>query len=91
MLRLTQSQRSAVECADLESHGALRAAAVRLRFGYLVVPEDPKHRDALVANLIDAANSEDAHWHVFGERAALGACRALSNLAAKVRRIGAKP
>lgn len=88
MLRLTPAQRSAVECADLESYGALAAAAVRIRFGYLLVPDEPKLVEPLIRDLIDAANSEDAHWHVFGERAAIGACKALSNLATKIRRLG---
>lgn len=84
-LRLTKAQRSAVECADLEGHGALRAAARALDTGHLIVPADPLHVEALVSDLTDAANSEDAVWQALGERAAIGACRALSNLARRVR------
>lgn len=84
-LKLSKPQRSAVECADLESHGALRAAARHLHTGYLIVPDEPLHRDALVADLTEAANSEDACWQALGDRGAVGACRALTNLARRVR------
>lgn len=84
-LRLTPPQISAIQCADLEGHGALRAAARALGTGHLIVPADPLHVEALVSDLTDAANSEDAVWQALGERAAIGACRALTNLARRVR------
>jgi hypothetical protein len=84
-IKLSKPQRSAVECSDLESHGALRAAARLLHTGYLMVPEEPLHRAALVADLVEAANSEDACWQALGGRGAIGACKALTNLARRVR------
>lgn len=85
-IRLTKPQRSAVECADLDGHGALRAAARALDTGYLLLPSEPLHVEALISDLTDAANSEDACWQALGERGAIGACRALTNLARRVRR-----
>lgn len=83
-IKLSEAQKSAVECRDWSEEPFMRAAwdgGYRIR----IDPEDATH---LLSEVIDAANTEDAEQQCQRDREmaklAGRACRALSSLADKI-------
>jgi hypothetical protein len=87
-VKLTAAQVSALECAGLDEATPMITKAWTTRTALAV---DPADLDALVQELTEASNSEDASAQDTTDptmrRQAAGAAAALGNLAGKVRRV----
>ena len=87
-LKLTEPQRSALECSHLAEDPEPEELSL---LGAWELDPNELHfmkadRDEIAAALTELANCEDGQAEALGDRAARGACVALTNLAAKVLR-----